>query len=88
MHFTVSHRQPKFIAVDKQANDDVMHLYRSRKAERLAHQAFNPGAQRQVCPLDLLRVALARLVHIRIEVTRIGTPVVCISMIKFFVLDV
>jgi hypothetical protein len=53
-----------------------MHLDRLGKADRLAHQAFNPGAQRQMLPLDLLRGALARLVRIGIEVTRIRTPTV------------
>jgi DNA helicase HerA-like ATPase len=36
VHFTVSHRQPKLIAIDKQPNDDVMYLDRSGKADRLA----------------------------------------------------
>ena len=35
------HRPSKGIAVDKQANDDVVHLDRFRKADGLAHQAFN-----------------------------------------------
>ena len=65
LHFTVSHWQPKLIAIDKQPDDDVMHLGRAGKADRLAHQAFDPGAQREVLALDLLRVALARLVCIR-----------------------
>jgi hypothetical protein len=72
----VSHRQPKLIAIDKQPDDDVMHLGRAGKADRLAHQAFDPGAQRQVLPLNLLRVALARLVLMPIEMTRISAPVV------------
>ena len=53
-----------------------MHLDRLRKADRLTHQAFNPGAQRQMLPLDLLRVALARLVLIGIEVTCVSAPIV------------
>src|SRR5262245_32208884 len=36
VHFTVSHRQPKRIAIDKQPNDEVMHLDRAGKADRLA----------------------------------------------------
>ena len=36
VHFTVSHWQPKLIAIDKQPKDDVMHLDRSGKADRLA----------------------------------------------------
>ena len=78
MHFTVSHRQPKLIAIDKQPNNIVMHLGRAGKADRLAHEAFDPGAQREVLALDLLRVALARLGRIRIEMTRIRAPRVCI----------
>ena len=74
VHFMASHLQPKLIAIDKQSNDDIMHLGRARKANRLTHEAFDPGAQRQVLALDLLRVALARLVRIRIEMPRVGAP--------------
>jgi hypothetical protein len=35
------HCPSKGIAVDKQANDDVVHLCRFRKADGLADQAFN-----------------------------------------------
>jgi hypothetical protein len=53
-----------------------MHLDRLGKADRLAHQAFDPSAQRQVLPLDLLRVAFARLVLLRIEMTRVNALIV------------
>jgi acyl-CoA reductase-like NAD-dependent aldehyde dehydrogenase len=36
LHFTVSYRQPKLIAIDKQPDDNVMHLGRSGIADRLA----------------------------------------------------
>jgi hypothetical protein len=36
LHFPVSHRQPKLVAIDKQPNDNVMHLNRSGKADCLA----------------------------------------------------
>ena len=35
------HCPSKGIAIDKQANDDVVHLCRFRKADGLADQAFN-----------------------------------------------
>jgi hypothetical protein len=57
-----SHRQPKLIAIDKQPNDDVMHLDRSGKADCLAYQTFNMGPQRQMLSFDLLRIALARII--------------------------
>jgi len=78
VHFTVSHRQPTLIAIDKQSHDDIRHLGRAGKANRLTHEACDPGAQRQVLALDLLRVALARLVRIRSEMTRVRAPRVCI----------
>ena len=53
-----------------------MHLGRSGKADRLTHQTFDPGAQRQGLPLDFLRVALAWLVLIRLEMTRVRAPII------------
>ncbi len=35
------HRSSKGIAINKQANDDIVHLCRFRKADGLADQAFN-----------------------------------------------
>src|SRR5262249_38413526 len=58
-----------------QSNNDVMQLGRAGKADRLAHQAFDPGAQREVLALYLLRVALARVVRIRLEMPRVGACV-------------
>jgi hypothetical protein len=78
LHFTVSHRQPKLIAIDKPSNDEVMQLGRAGTAHRLTHEALDPGAQCQVLALDLLRGALARLVLLRIELTRVRAPRVCI----------
>ena len=40
----VSHRQPKLVPVDKQADHDVMHLHRFRKANRLTGKTLDPGA--------------------------------------------
>ena len=44
----LSHCPSKGIAVDKQANDDVVHPYRFRKADGLAHQALNARPERQI----------------------------------------
>ena len=53
-----------------------MHLNGLRKADRLARQALNLRTQRQVFALDLLGVALARLVLTGFEMTRVSAPVV------------
>jgi hypothetical protein len=76
LHFIGLDPQAKFIAIDEQSKDNVMQLDRPGKADRLPHQACDPGASREVLPLDLLRVALTRLVLIRIEMTRVGAPIV------------
>ena len=44
------------------------------EADHRAHQAFEPGTYREVLPLTLLRVALARLVLFRSEMTRVRAP--------------
>ena len=39
--WSLSYCPPKSIAVDKQADDEVVHLYRFREADRLANQPFD-----------------------------------------------
>jgi hypothetical protein len=39
-----SHQYPKLVSVDKEANDDVVHLNRLGEADRLASQSFDPCA--------------------------------------------
>jgi len=51
-----------------------MHLDRCRKTDRLTNQALDPCPQRQMFPLDLLRVALARLVLICLSMSRLSAP--------------
>ena len=54
-----------------------MHLHGFGEAYRLARQPFDPRTPRQMFPLNLLGVALARLVFIRLDMTRVGAPIVC-----------
>jgi DNA primase len=42
--FVVSNRQSKFIAIDEQPDDDIVHLDGARKADRLAHQPLDACA--------------------------------------------
>ena len=70
------HCPSKGIPVHKQANDDVVHLYRFREADGLTDQAFDPRPQRQMLALDLLGVALAWAVDSGVEMTRVGTPII------------
>jgi hypothetical protein len=60
LDFMRLHRQTKLIAINKQANDDVVQLDRFRKAERFPREPLNAGAQRQMLAFNLLRVPFAR----------------------------
>jgi hypothetical protein len=51
-----------------------MHLNGLRKADRLARQALDPGSQYQMFPLDLLGMAFARLMFIRLDMARVSVP--------------
>jgi hypothetical protein len=77
-HFMGLNPHAKFIPIDEQPDHNVMHLDRLGKADRLAHEPLDPGPQRQVLPLYLLRVVLTRLVLSCVKVTGVGTPIVCI----------
>jgi hypothetical protein len=61
VHFTVSPRQPKLIAIAKHPNDDGRHLERAGKADHLAGSPRDPGPQRPLLALALLHVPLARM---------------------------
>ena len=53
-----------------------MHLDGFGEADRFAHQSLDAGPQRQMLALDLLRVTLARVMHFRLEVMSIRTPMI------------
>ena len=42
VEMTMLDKQSKGVPIDEQANDDVVHLYRFREADRLTDQAFDP----------------------------------------------
>src|SRR5207249_5896360 len=70
------HCPSKGIAVDKQANDEVVHLCGFREANGLTDQAFNARPQGQMRALDLLRILFAWAVDSGGEMTRVGTPII------------
>ena len=55
----ISHQNPKFVAIDKEADDDVMHFLQLGETNRLAGQPFNPRPQGPMVPFDLLGVGFA-----------------------------
>jgi hypothetical protein len=73
----VSNRQAKFVAIDKQANDDIVHLHGFGKANGLACQTLDARAQRQMLPFNLLGLAFTRGVDCGLQLTLISSPVIC-----------
>jgi hypothetical protein len=55
LHFLGPNPKAKFMAINEQTDHNVMHLDRFGKADRLAHQSFDPGARRQVLPPTMRR---------------------------------
>ena len=49
--FQVSHGHPEFIAIHEEPNDDIMHLYRFRKADGLASQGVCIKIKYHLCGL-------------------------------------
>src|SRR5215510_15377450 len=76
VNFRGSHDQPKLVPIDKQSDDEVMHLNRFRKTDCLTGQSLDPGSQPQVFTFNLLRVSFARLVLSRLEMTRVGPIII------------
>src|SRR5215217_6176981 len=72
-------QQSKSISVDKQANDNVVHLRRFGETDRLPDQTFNPCPQRQVLAFDLLGVSFARAMHVRVQMSCVRAPMIGIK---------
>src|SRR6516165_10293242 len=64
----------KLIAIDKQANDKVMHKNRAGKTESLSCQAFETRPAGEVLAFDLLRLLLPHGRCAWIEMAAISPP--------------
>ncbi len=60
LDFMGSHWESKLIAIDEQANDNVVQLGRFGEADGFAREPLDTGAQRQMLPFNLLRVPFPR----------------------------
>lgn len=69
-------RQAELKAVDKQPHHKLMHLDRFGKADGLSHQAFDPRAEGEMVPLQLLRPPFANSMPGWIQVPPIRAPAV------------
>ena len=62
--------------MNEEADHQVMHAFRLRKADRPAYQPLDPRAQVNMLTLDLLRVCLPHRVLLGLYMPLVGPPAV------------
>src|SRR5689334_2222410 len=67
-------RYPKLVAIDEEADHQIVHGRRLGKTYCAAHEPFNPGPQVDVLAFDGLRVLFANGMLLGIDMALIGTP--------------
>ena len=65
---------PKLTAIDEQTDDEIVHLGGLREADRLAHQALDPCAQRQMVAFQLLGMVFPHSVERGIKMALVCAP--------------
>ena len=65
---------PELIPIDKQYDDQIVHTFSLRKADRPAYQPLDPRPQIDVFALDFLCVLFADGVLLGFDMPLIGTP--------------
>ena len=71
-----SHREPQFIAIDTQSNDNVLPLGRSGKVERFVCEPLDARASHHMCPFTLLRIAFARHMRFRNQMAGVRSSMI------------
>src|SRR5262245_64611045 len=75
-----SDEPPKLVPIDEQPNHEIVHALRLGEAQRAAYEALNPGPEIDVFALDLLRVLLAHLMLLSIEMPLVSPPTICVKL--------
>jgi hypothetical protein len=70
---------PKFVAIDEEAHDQIVHRARFGKTDRATHEPLDPCTQIDVLAFDLLRMGFANRVLRGIEMTLVGAPAIGIE---------
>src|SRR5438094_7588014 len=74
MCWSLSDGSSKFIPIDEQPNHQIVHTFRLGKAQRATNQPLDPGPEIDVFALDFLRVLLAYVMLLDIDMPLIGPP--------------
>ena len=70
----------KFMPIDEEPNQQIVHAFRLGKAQRATNQPLDPDPEIDVLALDFLRVLLAHLMLLGIDVPLVGSPAVRVKL--------
>jgi hypothetical protein len=71
MCWALSDGSSKLIPIDEQPNHQIVHLFRLGKAQRATHEPLNLGPEIDVLALDFLRVLLAYVMLLWVNMPRV-----------------
>lgn len=66
--------EPKLIAINEETNDEIVHRRRFRKTNRATHKPLDPRPQVDVLTLDFLRILLAHVMLLRVDMPLVSPP--------------
>jgi mevalonate pyrophosphate decarboxylase len=66
----------KLVAIHEEANHEIVHRGRFRKADRTTHETFDAGPQVDVLTLNPLGIVLAHLVLLRGDTALVRSPAI------------
>ena len=70
----------KFVSIDEESNHEIVHALCLGEADRAADEPLDPGPQIAMFALDFLRVRLAHLMLLGIEMPLVGPPAVGVKL--------
>ena len=80
MCWALSDGSPKLIPIDEQPNHQIVHLFRLRKAKGTTHEPLDPGPEIDVLALDFLRVLLAYVMLLWVDMPLVGSPSIRVKL--------
>jgi hypothetical protein len=80
MCWALSDGSSKLIPIDEQPNHQIVHPFRLGKAQRATHEPLHPGPEIDVLALDFLRILLAQVVLLGIDMPLVGSPAIRVKL--------
>jgi hypothetical protein len=67
---------PKLVAIDEEANHQIVHGRRFGKANRTVHETLDPRSEIDMRALDFLHVRFAHVVRLGGQMALVGAPAI------------